>query len=159
MSKIPASARELRNSAKHLHRQGEALRGDAAGGSGTLMLRFYGLECQLKELFLVHTMRRPNGDTSDIPEGTFGRSGHDIQAGLKALRIPCMLPEAPRLGVLDHKPHYGDLPRTEPRRGEPPGFARIEQAHQVWRYGIAHEGSDAMGGWLDALVTWLRTQR
>ncbi len=154
MSQIPASARELRQSAKHMYRQAETLRADVAGGYGSLLLRFYGIECHMKDIYLVHTMRRPQGDTDDIPKGTFGRSGHDLQAGLKSLRIPCWLPEVEKMKI-PGKPRYTPG-SAEPLRTDK--IVEIEEAHQVWRYGIANEGSEVAGVWLDALIQWLRTQ-
>lgn len=96
----------------------------------------------MKERYLRLVLADPNGDTSLIPDEAFGRSGHDLDAGRKALRAPASVPVAPRL--------------TVPARRQ---SVAIEGAHQVWRYGIHNEGSDAAVDWLEKVAAWMEESR
>ena len=135
MSQIPSSARALKASASALRSNADTLR----SCNGALLLRFYSVECDMKERYIRLQLASPHGDTSLIPAGTFGGSGHDLDAGRKALRAPATLPAAPSL-----KLRANDAPVT------------IKDAHQVWRYNIAHEGADLVEAWLQQVATWLK---
>jgi hypothetical protein len=149
MSQIPATTRQLKASAAALQKNADAL----TAGNGSLLLRFYSVECAMKERYLTSQRTSPIGDTSKLV-GVFGSSGHDLDAGRKALRAPASVPAAPKLSVPDPKPVYG-LTAATPRAI--PTVVAVEGAHQVWRYGILHEGSEPMEAWLKQVQAWLGT--
>jgi hypothetical protein len=139
MSQIPATTRQLKASAAALQRNAETL----ASGNGSLLLRFYSVECSMKERYLTEQRASPQGDTSML-NGAFGSDGHDLNMGLKALKAPATLPTAPHLKA---------------QVGKETHSMSVERAHQLWRYGINHEGSPALESWLKQVTGWLEKQR
>jgi hypothetical protein len=134
MSQLSSSGRTLRSGATGLLNNANAL----VRGEGALLLRFYGVECLMKARYLSHQLATPYGDSALIPNGTFGSTGHDLDAGRKALRAPASVPRAPTLRL---------------RNGG--RVVDVQQAHQVWRYHIPHEGGEDMDKWLNTVIEWL----
>lgn len=135
MSKLPATARSLRASAYALRRDADAL----ASGNGSRLLRFYGVECAIKERYIVSELASPRADTSAL-DGTDGDFGHDLDKGLKAIRAPGTLQPAPQL-------------KSNGKQ------VAIGKAHELWRYGIPHEGEQAAEAWLKHIESWLEDSR
>lgn len=138
MSRIPATAKELRKSAARLRSDARALKDDSSR-----LLLFYSVECELKERYIVDGLANPSGDTSAIPlesDGPFGSTGHDLAAACKALRAPATLPPTPHLLV------HGQA-------------KSVEHAHQVWRYGIKSSKAETVEAWLNAVAGWLESTR
>lgn len=138
MSRIPAKAGELKRSASTLRSAADRLT-----DSPSRLLLFYSVECGLKERYLVNRLdRRPYDDTSVLEEdeGPFGRTGHDLGAASKALRIPALSEKPPHLLV------HGQA-------------KSVEYAHQVWRYGIGCSGAEDVEAWLYSISRWLEDNR
>ncbi len=138
MSRITATAKELRRSAAKLCSDARRL-----GDASSRLLLFYGVECKMKERYLVEQLSDRHGDTSAIEDDSrrpFGSTGHDLEAACKALRAPATLPPVPHLVI----------------RGQ---AKSVEYAHQAWRYGIACSGSERVEEWLAALARWLEDDR
>ena len=135
MSRLPATVRSLRSSACALRINADTL----ATGNGSRLLRFYGVECGIKDRYLRTELARHHGDTSELV-GTPGDFGHELAAGLKAIRAPGTIPPPPMLET-------GGKQVT------------IGKAHELWRYGIPHEGGDDAETWLKRVDEWLEASR
>lgn len=134
---IPATVHALRASAAAL---------DASARTGQpdnvrSLLRFYSVECAAKARYITDQLAQPYGNTSAIPDTAFGQSGHDLEAARKALKIGASsVGPAPGLRVAG-------------------GSVTIKEAHQVWRYGIHHEGREEADAWMLAFWNWIRETR
>jgi hypothetical protein len=138
MSRIPATAKELRRSAARLRFDSRSIKDDSSR-----LLLFYSVECRLKERYIVEQLANPSGDTLAIPletDGPFGSTGHDLAAACKALRAPATLPPTPHLFV------HGQA-------------KSMEYAHQVWRYGIKCSRAETLEEWLNAVASWLESRQ
>lgn len=135
MSRIPATAKELGKSARRLRSDSKDIKDDSSR-----LLLFYSVECELKERYIADVLANPSGDTSAIPPEAFGKTGHQLEASLKALRAPATLPRTPHLLV------HGQA-------------KSVEHAHQVWRYGIECSRVEKFEAWLNAVASWLESTR
>lgn len=135
MSRIPANAKELRESAARLRSDSKGSKGDTSR-----LLLFYSVECELKERYIISVLRSPGGNTSAIPHDAFGKSGHQLAASFKDLRVPATVPGPPHFLV--HGKNRS-----------------VEDAHQVWRYGIECSKADEVETWLNKVAGWLESTR
>lgn len=134
--RIHVSASSLDASATHLRTSA----GTLGSTNSALLLLFYCVECSMKARYISAILKDPRMNTADIPPSAFGSSGHDLDAGRKALKVPASVPAAPNLRV-DGQSHA------------------VQFSHQVWRYGILHEGSPEMEAWFGKMIKWLEDSR
>jgi hypothetical protein len=140
MPKIPSSVRSLDTAATSLLASANLL--SSGRGESSYLLRFYSVECAMKARYIRFELANPNADTSKIPQEAFGKSGHDLNAGLKALRAPASLRAAPCLKLKKSNVSV-----------------QVHDAHTVWRYHIPHEGAVGLEAWLNDMTTWLKESK
>jgi hypothetical protein len=82
--------------------------------------------------------------TAQIPEGRFGPNGHDLEQGLRAIRVPAVV--AGRPPALRRGSNGDDIP--------------IARSHEALRYGVDLERDDfrKLDAWLARLLKWLRDE-
>jgi hypothetical protein len=138
--RIEANVAELKRAANNHRKQAHEL-ATAAGAArpcrSAVMLRFYGVESGMKAQYLMDRRLRTTREIEDA----FGKGGHDLCRGLRALRVPAVVGKAP---VLHRKSKTAET-------------VQIKRSHEALRYGIELERSDfdALDAWLCRILDWL----
>ena len=131
---IPAGCTELRKAFFNHHRIS-----DTGSEDSHRLLLFYGLECGLKSVYL-----RRNGinKTNQISNKEL-QSSHNLLLFVKELKLP-----AQTAGVLS--------PSFRLRRDKT--ALPIENAHEVWRYGITMNENDTqkLDKWMHDIHVWVK---
>jgi hypothetical protein len=88
--RVEASVEELEKaaSAHRLYASQPNRSNTSAPSRSAVLLRFYGVESGLKAKYLTLNKLRT---TQDIPEDAFGSNGHDLERGLRELRVPAVV--------------------------------------------------------------------
>lgn len=131
---IPAGYTELRNAFSNHHCVSKTGNKDSHR-----LLLFYGLECGLKSIYLKRKgIRRTDQISNDKLQ-----SSHNLFLFVKELKLP-----AQTAGAL--------APSFQLRRD---GTALpIQNAHEVWRYGITMNGNDVqkLDKWMHDIHEWVK---
>ncbi|NVB42764.1 hypothetical protein G6O69_33390 [Pseudenhygromyxa sp. WMMC2535] len=131
-ARIDATLGELKSAFEGHRDQARSLvSGTSKPSRSAVLLRVYALECGLKAKYLLDNHR---STTKDIPEGAFGKNGHDLESGVKALKLPATA--------------VGAVPGL--RRRSKGTHVPIHRAHEALRYGADLDPQDR-----DALDDWL----
>lgn len=147
MSQEPANGFELRRRALHSRREL-----NATEGTSRALLLFYCVECAMKALYLRNQCGGAQAWSDQLGESEgfpFGRSGHDLARATKALRVPKSIFGASKPALKIHQRNRNG------RRDDALTTVGMDKVHQIWRYGIPHEGCDAALDWLTRLDAWL----
>ena len=144
MARVPANEAELGNATNNHHHAAERLdfgERPSPPSRSSILLRLYGVESGFKARYLREKKLRT---TNEIPDEAFGEGGHDLEQGIRTLRLPGVLRKPPQLALQRSK-------RGKQQR------IHIRRAHEALRYGVDIERKDvdALNDWLKRVLTWL----